>query len=438
MPSPRDRPQHILEQDSAYPLPPLNAFCISIMSKEAFDIRWTYPEELHGNSRFNVIGVNVYRSFNSEFGPFFRLNAVPVGSGFWRDRTTIRVAMNEDVTGSFTAMGFATDPMGRYVFRTRHRPMHVLPTPSGVDCIDLNIRVTVNGVQSFVAAMDPGTGQVELLNRPLFDAVTQRIINPVLPSGQSDVVLATYMYYDNQVVTALEARVFYRITTVAVDVDGSLLETPINRAATCNNQSTEKLDYMWAEAIRRNSWMLQQAGERAKVFIRRSAGPRCGCNSTLHKQPLSDCLTCFATGIIGGYDGPFDVYLAPSDSENSIKQGERGRFFENSYDTWTGPSPLLSQRDFLVKLNGDRYGIGPVRMPTSRGMQLQQFFTVSHLDEVDIRYKVPVPDPGLLVYPQTRYMSPDHAAVPMITDSTVPAERHIRGQTPVFENTYGK
>lgn len=427
-----------MEQDSAYPLPPLNVFCMSSMSKETLDVRWTLPEELQGNSRFNVVGVNVYRSFDSEFGPFFRLNAVPIGSSFWRDRTTVRVALNEDVTGSFTARGFASDPMGKYAFRTRHKPMHVLQTPVGVDCIDLNIQVTVNGVRSFVSSMDPGTGQIELLNRPLFDVVAQKLIQPVLPSDQSDVVLATYMYYDNPLPTALGAKVFYRVTTVAVGPDGLLLETPIGRGASCNNQSTEKLDYIWAEAIRRNSWMLQQAGERVKVFIRRTSGPRCGCNSTLHKQPLSDCVVCFSTGIIGGYDGPYDVYLAPSDSEDNVKQGERGRFFENSYDTWTGPSPLLSQRDFLVKLNGDRYGIGPVRMPTSRGMQLQQFFTVSHLDEVDIRYTVPVQDPGVLVFPQTRYVAPDQVSVPMVTDSTIPAERQIRGQTPAFENTYGK
>jgi hypothetical protein len=145
---------------------------------------------------------------------------------------------------------------------------------------------------------------------------------------------------------------------------------------------------------------------------------------------------CFGVGFIGGYDGPYDIIIAPDNAEANYKQESRGRFMTKQYETWTGPSPLLSQRDFILKLNGDRYGIGPVNMPSNRGMQLQQSFIISHLDSADIRYKVPALDPATLAYPQTRYIVQGRGdATPMITDTArVPAERQERGNTVSYEN----
>jgi hypothetical protein len=96
----------------------------------------------------------------------------------------------------------------------------------------------------------------------------------------------------------------------------------------------------------------------------------------------------------------------------------------------------LTQRDFFVKLNGDRYGIGPVRMPSNRGMQLIQFFTTSHLDTADIRYSVPVIQTEFLVFPETRYPVPGEGKeTPMMTDrESIPAERQYRANTVTGEN----
>jgi hypothetical protein len=140
--------------------------------------------------------------------------------------------------------------------------------------------------------------------------------------------------------------------------------------------------------------------------------------------------------VIGGYSGAYDIIIAPDDAEKSIRQSDRGRSLTQSYDTWTSPTPLLSQRDFIVKLNGDRYGIGPVRMPTNRGMQLQQHFMVSHLDEQDIRYKVPIPDSQFMESPQTRHIvSGTGSSTPMMTEkATIPDEREIRSSSITGEN----
>jgi hypothetical protein len=437
MPAPRDRAPHILEQDAPRtPLPPLNVSAY-VPEKKTVDVRWTCPAQLSANTKFDILGVNIYRSFDSEFGPWFRINNSPVGSTFWRDKTQVVLSLQENVSNSFIKSGAATDPEGKYIFNTKFKPIIIYPSIGEANCTNLNVQVTVNGVSSHVERIWAADGAVELCNYPHYDVSSQQETPAVLPSLSTDVVLATYKYISNEINTNLARRIFYRLTTVAYDsVSQQLIETPLERAARTNNQETEKLDYIWAEAIRRNSWILYQGGERVKVFIRKTTGPKCGCYVETHGQSKSDCLTCFNTGVIGGYSGAYDIIIAPDDAEKSIRQSDRGRSLTQSYDTWTSPTPLLSQRDFIVKLNGDRYGIGPVRMPTNRGMQLQQHFMVSHLDEQDIRYKVPIPDSQFMESPQTRHIvSGTGSSTPMMTEkATIPDEREIRSSSITGEN----
>lgn len=439
MPAPRDRPLHPLEQiDPPYPLAPLNFSAQSGLEKGVIDLRWDLPTNLFQNSKYSIIGVNLYRSFDSEFGPFFRLNDVPIGITYWRDMNRIRLILEEDVSNSFLTTGF-TDPKSQWAFKTRYNPIVIQPWLGAADCASLNVYVTINGIQAFIKKIIANIGEVTLSDRWDFDVTSQQKHSPILPTSSNDVILATYRYLANEVVTDLGQRIFYRLTTVIHDPNtGELIETPLDQASTANNQRTEQLDWVWREAIRRNRFLLVQGGERVKVFIKKLVGQRCGCNSDLYGQPSADCLVCYATGIIGGYDGPYDIMVAPDDSEKAITQGNRGRSLTHAFDSWTGPSPLLCQRDFVVKLNGDRYAVGPVRMPTARGMQLQQFFALSHLDEQDIRYKVPVINTEVLVVPQTRYMIPDEGkATPMVTErQTIPDEREFRGNTPTYENAH--
>lgn len=423
----------MIEVDPALPLPPLNVTCSSGFDKHTFDIWWSTPDEISANTKFNIIGVNIYRSFDSEFGPYFRMNSVPVQANFYRDRAQVKVVLQEDVSNSFLLRG-DTSPDGRWVFKTRNTPIDIQPV-IGTECADMNVFVTVDGVPTRISEIISSSGEVRISEYPYFDTASQLTIPPVLPKPDS-VVLASYRFLDTGPKTSLYQRIFYRITTVAVDENGELIETPLDKASQTNAHEVEKLDWIWREAVRRNKFILVHGGERVKVFIRRSVGPKCGCYSDTRKQPDSSCEVCFGTSIIGGYDGPYDTIIAPDDSERSISQSNRGRSLTHAYETWTGPTPLLSQRDFVVKLNGDRYGIGPVRMPTNRGMQLQQHFSISHLDEGDIRYKVPVLDTTTLVVPQTRYIIPGSGKAHPETTSreAIPDEREFRGRSPVYEN----
>jgi len=110
----------------------------------------------------------------------------------------------------------------------------------------------------------------------------------------------------------------------------------------------------------------------------------------------------------------------------------------------------VSQRDFIVKQNGERFSIGPVRRTQIRGLTLQQAFQVGYLSGGDIRYQVPMVGLERLAWPETRYTRPedsacvdsppypvgyDYQATPMGTEvAKVPDGREIRGRTPVWAN----
>ncbi len=449
MPFPPDRKPGILEQQyPAEPLPPLNIMCSSGFIPFTTDIRWTSPQQLQANSKFSIVGSNVYRSFDSEFGPYTRMNVLPIGANFFRDSLLTRVSMQEDVSTRFVANPL-TDPGGRCIFQVRHPAIVLDLTPAPCpNCTELNVYVTVNGQEAAIESINAQTGEVEISQRDRFDVASQTVIKPVVPTNlpgptndptrPTDVVLATYRYIDiTETPTGLDQRTYYRVTTVAHHHEtGVLVETPLHRAAEVNNRQIEQLDWIWREALRRQHWILDQGGERVKLFIQKTVGPRCGCYSISNDQPDNNCPVCYGTSVIGGFDGPYDIVIAPEDNERAIQQSNRGRTVFHSYDTWFGPSPLVSQRDFIVKLNGDRYGIGPVRMPSNRGIQLQQMFPVSHLDYGEIRYKVPVLDTLRLVSPETRYIIPGKGdATPEMTDrENIPAEIQYRGNTVTFEN----
>lgn len=435
MPSPPDRPIHVLEMNSSdYPLSPLNVFCQSSFIDGSFDIRWTPPSDLRVNANFTLIGVNVYRSFDSEFGPYTRINTLPIGTEFYRDNTKICVRVDEDVTDNFISTG-ETGPTYEWTLRTDRFPIFINGPTGDADLLSLNVQVRVGDIPANILRIRPEYGEITLSPHNIWDPKTDTSSPSPLPTaGQR--VYATYRYLENEIRSSLASRLFYRVTTVGYDKNGVLCETPIEKATQSNNNETEKLDWIWREAVRRNRFILVHGGERVKLFIRKTQGVRCGCYSVEHGQPSSDCEVCFATGVVGGYEGPFDSIIAPDDASRSIDQENRGRSLKHEYETWTSPTPLLSHRDFVVKQNGERYAIGGVRMPSNRGMQLQQHFTISHFDSKDIRYKVPVMDTSKIIVPQTKWIDPTSGeSVPIVTERVnIGDEREERGKTVVWEN----
>lgn len=423
------------------------------------------------NARWSITGVNVYRSDNGERGPYVRVNKFPIGSFFYRDFTDNVIIEDEVVQwdGSWVSRGEAANAY-RWTFRTYFYPIakptesppqghanHMVATSANSPS---DVVVKINGVVVPVDNVFGPNGEVTLINQPAWDLAKERTIPPVLPNADgTTAVTVTYWYNRNLVKTDLErtTQVFYRLTTVALDPTSpsGYVETPLSYSPPVSVAQVETMDYIWREGVRRNNWILQQGGERVKLFKRKVSGIMCPCRideRTLEylQQPSNRCATCFGTGFVGGYDGPIDIILAPDDAERRVSQSPNGRRLEHSYEVWTGPSPMVTQRDFIVKQTNERYSIGPVRRPAHRGLPLQQHFNIGYLDEQDIRYLIPLTGLTELPWPQTRTTDQntpcdpappypvgfDYQATPMETDkSNIPDEREQRGRTPVWANT---
>lgn len=466
--SQRDRTVQELEFTKLpWPAPPLNLFMTSGYERGIIDLQWDDPTELALNSRFRILGVNLYRSFDSEYGPFERVTDLLVGSRFWRDRTD-NVLVHEDVTDQFVLFGECAavgDRGPRYVFRTQNFPIvkegsQQINADTGDD-----IRVYVDDQEAKILNVWGSTGEVEIDAFWYTNVATQSWVHAVVPAGggvpgqmglevggvpgggdyrPQSRVTCVYRYTRKLIRTDLFQKIHYRATCVGIPIEKDLsivqpqdfVETPIEHATATSTMEIEKLDWMWREAIHRNRWILEQGGERVKLFLRKNVGILCPCyQDDYHKQPINDDRTCFGTGIVGGYDGPYDFIISPDDAERKIAQKVQARTGEHAYEVWGGPSPILSQRDFLVKINGDRYSIGGVRMPSNRGNVMQQHFNIGHIDEKDIRVRVPVTNPVKFVAIQLKPTGPELEAEANITNKpNVPIEQQLRGRTPVWEN----
>lgn len=449
-----------------YPQPPQNLMVVSPFIQGVFDLRWDDPALLSSNSDRVVVGVNIYRSDSSDRGPYRRVNAYPVGGGFFRDYTDVVLIASEVVPwGEWQSRGDAPN-LARWTFKTLH-PIFK-PRTNGVSAnASSDVLVYVNGVPARVASVFGPTGEVTLESNALIDPRDIRFSNAPLPSGPDDVVTVTYYTLRNMVQPGVDKKSYYRVTTVVVDPTqpGNLSESRLQDTAPASDMQIEALDYIWREAIRRNRWILEQGGERVKLFTMKTNGIPCLCTLQVDpksreygKQPSNLCRDCFGVGFVGGYEGPYDIIVAPDDAEKRISQTSMGRRKEHSYEVWMSFSPIVSQRDFIVKQNNDRYSIGPVRRPTNRGNVMQQHFNIQYIDSDDIRYKVPIDQeiasPNL-PWPQTRYtysplretydarrdpawpVTPD-AILPLATNkSNEPDELEERGRTGAYENITG-
>ena len=442
-----------------YAHPPTNVQVFSGYQSGIIDLRWDNPVDLHENSAFSVLGVNIYRSVSSDRGPYHRINQAPIGAGFYRDITTNRKVVRELVT-DWISFGASANNRA-FIIRTSH-PIHKTVSIPPYDRPTYankpsDVKVYIDGVEVFVDDVFGRSNEIRLENTSYVNPITEQRVDPTLPTANS-VVEVSYWTNANFVKNSLDNKLFYRITTVSLDTDSvtGLSETPLAECQAFSNIEVETLDYIWREAIRRNNWILEQGGERVKVFVRKTSGVVCNCKFDERsleylKQPSNRCLTCFGAGFVGGYEGPYEVIIAPDDAERKIGQAIQGRRLEHQYEVFMGPSPVLTQRDFIVKQTNERYSVGGVRRPTSRGNLLQQHFNMGFLDSGDIRYQVPISGTSDLDWAETREIrdrgpvvgtryaptpeGTDPVATPMGTEKpNIDDGREQRGRSRVWEN----
>lgn len=291
------RPQ---TKDLTKPLAPRNLLITSPYNVSVLDIRWDNPKIIPQNSDLEILGCNVYRSTDNPYGPYIKVNDNPITVLFYRDQTEEELIIHENATPSIK---HTLEPRERWLVYSQHKPIIIPDTNGKATTRILDVQVEVdNGDGVFMEvpafAVDGITGEIELIHYPVYNYELNQIIPPRLPYSPNGRVRISYRYLKHSVLTVLSQRIYYKVTTVAVDPNdsNSTIETPLDEISERSAFDVEMIDYIWREAILRNRWILEQGGERVKIFIRKWMGPKCPSHQTNYGQSYHDCHVCFPAG----------------------------------------------------------------------------------------------------------------------------------------------
>jgi len=362
------RPQ---TRDLTIPFGPRNLIVTSPYLIGMNDVRWDDPRVIPENNGLNILGVNVYRATDAEFGPYVKVNDTPVGVLFYRDKTVEEYVSEEDITDTLRIM----EPDGRWLVYTKNRPV-IEPGSNGQ---------TTDNIKHIKLEIDDGdgqwleipaytlvghTGEISLIIRPVFNQVIEQVIPPRLPHPPNGRVRVSYQYLKHSVVSSLNQRIFYKVTTVAQDPNNpsGTIETPLNEVYDRSTFDIDEVDWIWKEAMRRNMWILEQGGERVKVFVRKWMGVKCESYEPKYGQTHNDCPLCFPAGekVTMGDGTKRDISQVQVDNfvitmDGSVKKVEQifSRLYEGNLITigaW-GKMPITStpEHPFLVLRKEDSF-----------------------------------------------------------------------------------
>jgi hypothetical protein len=429
------------------PLPPKNVHVTSPYLIGVLDIRWDNPAAIPYNSGLDILGVNVYRCFDTPAGEYTKINVAPLSAKSVRDQTSEVFVEREDVLNRLNP---ANNAEKKWFFHTMHKPLIAPGTNSQgqVNYSHILIEVDAGDGKGYVPVIPfkihAEQGLIYLNTNRTYDPIKNAYVPPVLPDLLTGGIRVSYTYLNGLIATDMHRKLYYKVTTVAFDPSkGVTIETPISEVEAQTPYQMEKTDWVWKEAIRKNKWLLEREGERVKLFLRKWNGQRCGCYNEDFGYSKGvglkngGCPKCYGTGYIGGYEGPYDILIAPPETEKAVNLMDAGFHITYDWNTWTGPEPLLNDRDVVVRANNDRYFVNRPNPQGSRGAIYQQHFTLAHVDQTDPIYLIPIRG-GESAPPEAwnafRENRPSDASPTIPEKSTVPEGVRETGRTVTFEN----
>lgn len=357
------------------------------------DLWWADIPEAEG-------GYAVYRAYDYPAN-WIRVNSVAVGGHFYRDMTSLTEVVYDVKDADWIERG----ELGRWALRIPDHPysraVQGRPVISS-DPADVLVSVTKTGdwtdTQTFRPAKIDGFDRTIWLKMdntlPEGGAVSALPLesNGVVWKGDwSGITAFRVQYYkiNNLVDIYTELnRTYY--TIVPMDKLGRELHAPGDRGTVIKNtQEVDQISWEFEEMVRRNQWIFEEVGEPAYLMFRKWRGQPCGC-LTGTQQPKTGCRTCFETGFVGGYIGPYDFIFVPPDSAIMRELNEGGIKTTRDSRSFLTRTPIVQNGDLIIRRNGDRNVISNVIYKMPRGVILQQDFTVSLLPPGDTRYLIPV------------------------------------------------
>jgi hypothetical protein len=376
----------------------LNLLVLNSSYVGSHDLWWAHHEDAK-------VGYNIYRAFDYPTN-WVKLNSSPWRGNFYRDMSSLMEVTETIEPPQF----FEAGELGRWAFRLNNVPYATVDAgrvmvSNSPDDVSVTVSVSGNPV------IDGQTFRPTTVNG--FDRAVYMLMDNTLKTGGavSDTALvnagnvsiadysnikswtATYKKLHNfvDIYTSLN-RTYY--TIVPVGEKGELHAPGAKGSVIKNTQEVDEIDWVYAEMVRRNQYLFETTGEPAYIMFRKWRGELCGCTFG-SQQGKHACPSCFETGFVGGYIGPYDFLFVPPDSAIARELNEGGIKTTRTSRSYLTRTPIVQNGDLIIRRNGDRMVVSDVVYKMPRGIILQQDFTVELLPPGDTRYLIPVVNTGL-------------------------------------------
>ena len=145
------------------------------------------------------------------------------------------------------------------------------------------------------------------------------------------------------------------------------------------------------EIRNREKWILLGGGERVLLYKRRWDGERCpNFDKVKLQHPQVDfCPICYGTNFVGGYLRPLEVYMSlASPVKQQVEIQEAGMRKVYSPVTWMLWEPVIFNKDFIVRRNGERHWVVDVQQTRFKHHILRQILQLDLVEATNQIYKI--------------------------------------------------
>jgi len=151
-------------------------------------------------------------------------------------------------------------------------------------------------------------------------------------------------------------------------------------------------DWFLEEIRNREKLILDMGGEPVKLLKRRWEGTKCTvCYDEVRRQAESDCLTCYGTGIVGGYYPQINITVSlVNPATRTLVIQDHGVKREVTPRCWMQWEPTIQGKDLIVTRQNARLWIQNVTPTLWKGLVIHQNFDTEVIEHSNIIYKIPI------------------------------------------------
>lgn len=143
---------------------------------------------------------------------------------------------------------------------------------------------------------------------------------------------------------------WYKVSTLYKE-DDKYIEGPLSSPVKYEVLNTNK----WFNKINeRNMWILKNTGQLFDLYIYKTEGEKCPkCYDKIRGRGSDpNCNICYGTGIDGGYEPIYQLYVRQKPATSSLDLTNSGLQINNSPGAWTISDITLRNRDLLINPQG--------------------------------------------------------------------------------------